>query len=47
MDDFLDMKEQMRKKGLDDETFAGMFSSVKGLVLLDTCGNIQKCRETL
>jgi hypothetical protein len=44
---FQDMKEKMRKDGMDEATFTGMFSSIKGVVLLDTLGNEEKCKEAL
>ena len=44
---FKHAKEQMRREGVDDATFANMFSGIKGIVLLDTCGNAEKCREDI
>jgi hypothetical protein len=44
---FKHMKEKMLKEGVDDEAFANMFSGIKGIVLLDTCGDAEKCREEL
>ena len=40
-------KEQMLKEGVDEAAFAGMFSGIKGAIILDTCGNAEKCREDL
>lgn len=44
---FKHMKEKMLKEGVDEATFANMFSGIKGFVLLDTCGDAEKCKEDL
>jgi hypothetical protein len=44
---FKHAKEQMLKEGVDEAAFANMFSGIKGIVLLDTCGDEEKCREDL
>jgi hypothetical protein len=44
---FVHMKEQLKKQGMDDEAFANMFSGIKGMVFLDTCGNADKCKADL
>jgi uncharacterized protein DUF1638 len=44
---FKHMKERMLREGVDEATFANMFSGIKGIVLLDTCGNAEKCLEEL
>ena len=44
---FKHAKEQMLKEGVDEAAFANMFSGIKGVVLLDTCGDAKKYRETL
>jgi hypothetical protein len=44
---FADMKENLKRQGVDDAAFAGMFSGIKGVVLLDTCGDAQRCKEAL
>jgi len=44
---FKHAKEQMLKEGVDEAAFAGMFSGIKGFVLLDTCGNEEKIRKDL
>jgi len=44
---FGDMKENLMHEGIPEEAFAGMFSGVKGIVLLDTCGNSEKCKQDL
>jgi hypothetical protein len=44
---FKHMKERLMKEGMDEAAFAGMFSGIKGIVLMDTCGNAKECREEL
>ncbi len=44
---FADMKENLKRQGVDDEAFAGMFSGIKGIVLLDTCGDTERCKAAL
>lgn len=44
---FKHAKEQMLKEGVNEATFDGMFSGIKGVVLLDTCGDAEKCRADL
>lgn len=44
---FLHMKEQLLKEGVDEAAFRGMFSGIKGFVLLDTCGGSEKWRREL
>jgi len=44
---FKHAKEQMLKEGVDEAAFANMFSGIKGLVILDTCGDAEKCKEDL
>lgn len=44
---FKHAKEQLLKEGVDEATFANMFSGIKGAVILDTCGNAEKCVEEL
>ncbi len=40
-------KETMLKEGINDEAFANMFTGIKGLVLLDTCGTAEKLLKEL
>ena len=40
-------KETMLKEGVDEATFANMFSGIKGMVILDTCVDAEKCKEDL
>jgi len=42
---FAHMKEQMLKQGVDEASLDGLFSGIKGAVLLDTCGDAEKLRE--
>ena len=44
---FKHAKEKMQKEGVDEATFANLFSGIKGIVLLDTCGDAEKCKEEL
>ncbi|MGD0070417.1 MAG: DUF1638 domain-containing protein [Candidatus Bathyarchaeia archaeon] len=44
---FKRMKEKMRDEGVDEAAFANLFSGIKGIVLLDTCGNADKCKDEL
>jgi len=37
----------MLKEGVDEAAFANMFSGIKGIVLLDTCGDAEKCVQDL
>ena len=44
---FKHMREKMLKEGVNEAAFANMFSGIKGIVLLDTCGNAEKYKEEL
>ena len=44
---FKHAKEAMLKEGVDEAAFEGMFSGIKGFVLLDTCGNSERMRREL
>ena len=44
---FKHAKEKMLKEGVDEAAFANLFSGIKGIVLLDTCGDAEKCKEEL
>ena len=44
---FKHMKGELLKQGMDEAAFVGMFSGIKGFVLLDTCGNAEKMKEEL
>jgi len=44
---FKHMKQKMLKEGVDEAAFAGMFSGMNGIVLLDTCGNREECCKIL
>ena len=44
---FKGMKQKMLQEGVDEAAFAGMFSGIKGIVILDTLGNAKQCREEL
>jgi hypothetical protein len=47
IDFFKGMRGKMRREGMSDEAFSGMFSGIKGVVLLDTCGDTEKMRVEL
>jgi len=44
---FKDMKVNLLQLGLDEASFAGMFSGVKGFVILDTCCEGEKWKAEL
>ena len=44
---FKHMKQKMLEEGVDEAAFAAMFSGIKGIVLLDTLGNVEECRQEL
>jgi hypothetical protein len=44
---FKHAKEQMIKEGVDEAAFEGMFSGIKGFVLLNTCGNAERMSKDL
>jgi hypothetical protein len=47
IDFFRDGKEKFAKEGLDEATYKKMFSGIKGVVLLDTCGDGEKLEAEL
>jgi hypothetical protein len=44
---FATMKENLKREGIDEATFAGMFNGIKGIVILDTCSDAEKCKQDL
>lgn len=44
---FVHAKEQMLKEGVDETAFNGMFSGIKGIVLLNTCGDASQLKADL
>jgi len=44
---FKHAKETILIEGVDEAAFTGMFSGIKGFVILDTCGNIEKVKKEL
>jgi hypothetical protein len=44
---FEDMKPRMVAEGMTEDAFAGMFSGIKGFVILDTCGDGDKLAQKL
>ena len=47
IDFFKGMKHKMLQKGVDEAAFAGLFSGIKGIVILDTLGNAKEYRVEL
>ena len=41
---FQHAKQQMLKEGVDEAAFEGLFGGIKGVVLLDTCGDVEKLK---
>jgi hypothetical protein len=44
---FKHMKGELLRQGMDKAAFVGMFSGIKGFVLLDTCGKAEKMKREL
>ena len=44
---FTHVKRELSKEGFDEAAFGGMFSGIKGFVLLDTCGKAKKMKLEL
>ena len=44
---FEEMKPKMLQEGMDEAAFTGMFSGIKGFVVLDTCGDGDKLQAAL
>ncbi len=44
---FKHMKGELLKQGMDEAAFVGMFSGIKGFVLLDTCGTAEEMKKEL
>ena len=44
---FKHMKGELLKQGMDETAFVGMFSGIKGFVLLDTCGNAEEMKKEI
>ncbi len=40
-------QKKLKQEGVDDEALRGMFSGIKGIVLLDTLGNVEKCKDEI
>ncbi|MCW4017221.1 MAG: DUF1638 domain-containing protein [Candidatus Bathyarchaeota archaeon] len=41
---FRDGKEKMKQEGIDEEAFRELFSGIKGIILLDSLGEAEKCK---
>jgi len=44
---FRDMRINLKRHGMDDVAFAGIFSGMKGIVILDTLGNTEQLVEAV
>jgi hypothetical protein len=40
-------KKKLKQEGMDEEALQNMFSGIKGIVLLDTLGEVEKCKEEI
>jgi len=47
IDFFIHMREKMLKEGVGEATFANMFNGIRGIVILDTCDDAEKCEEEI
>jgi hypothetical protein len=44
---FQDAKKKLKQKGITEDMLKNMFSGIKGIILLDTLGNAEKCRAEI
>lgn len=44
---FQQAREKMKKEGIDEETMQNMFAGLRGIVLLDTLEEVEKCRAQI
>lgn len=44
---FRDAKKKLRQQGMTEDQMKNMFSGIKGIVLLDTLGNSEKCKNDI
>jgi hypothetical protein len=44
---FVDMRRILAQQGIDAAAFSGMYSGIKGAVVLDTLGDAEGCRKAL
>ncbi|MCW4029523.1 MAG: DUF1638 domain-containing protein [Candidatus Bathyarchaeota archaeon] len=44
---FAVMKANLKQQGMDEAAFSAMYSGIKGMVLLDTCGDAERHRKEL
>ncbi len=47
IDFFFGAQKKLKQEGLSEEDMRNMFSGIKGIVLLDTLGNAEKCVEDI
>jgi len=41
------MRKKLKQEGMDEEALQNMFSGIKGIVLLDTLGEVEKCKKEI
>jgi hypothetical protein len=44
---FVEAKEKMMQEGMDEKAFHGMFNGIKGVVILNTLGEAEKCKAEI
>lgn len=47
IDFFLNAQKELVREGMTHETLKSMFSGIKGIILLDTLGNAEKCKTEI
>jgi hypothetical protein len=47
IDFFRGAQKKLNQEGMDNEALRNMFSGIKGIILLDTLGNAEKCRAEI
>jgi hypothetical protein len=44
---FREAQKKLKKEGMDEEAMRNMFSGIKGILLLDSLGNEEKCKKEI
>jgi len=47
IDFFFDAQKKLMQEGMTQETLKNMFAGIKGIILLDTLGNAEKCKAEI
>ena len=47
IDFFREAQKKLRQEGMTDDAIRNMFSGIKGIILLDTLGNAEKCKAEI